>query len=119
MDEDTQEECNGAAIDPVMQLASPARGLSFTTWSLVPGLGVYLGTLWTSGGNNVPGENDNRNIFLCFICCIAFELVRAATVGFIAAADNNEREELEGDGEDEEEPEQAARESTKESIREA
>ena len=119
VDEDTKEECNGAAIDPVLRLASPLRGLSFSSWLLVPGLGVYLGTTWTSGGNSVPGENDTRNIFICFLCCIALEVLVSFAVGLISAADNGVRPELDGRPDHEEEAEQPRGENMQESVKEA
>ena len=118
VDEDTKEKCNGAAIDPVLRLAYPLRGLSFASWSLVPGLGVYLGTTWTSGGDNVPGEKDTRNIFICFLCCIAFEIVVNFGIGLIAGADDGVRSELDGQPADEEQAEQAEQ-SHEEKIQES
>ena len=119
VDEDTKEEYNGAAIDPVLRLAYPLRGLSFASWSLVPGLGVYLGTTWTSGGNDVPGENDTRNIFICFLCCIAFEVLGNFAIGLISAADDGVRPEIDGQPDDEEEAEQPHEENIQESTEKA
>jgi hypothetical protein len=52
------------------------RCLNFAPMTFFLGLAVYLGTLWTSGGNQMPGPNDTRNIFACFICCMGFEFVK-------------------------------------------
>ncbi|MCJ1246150.1 hypothetical protein MMC30_003355 [Trapelia coarctata] len=86
-DTNTGESCNGAAIDPVLEIASPMRMLNFSSLAFFLGLAVYLGTVWTSGGTNTPGPYDTRNIFICFLCCFGFEVVKSAFVGFITARD--------------------------------
>ena len=87
VDKDSGESCNGGAIDPVLGIASPMRLLNFSSFAFFLGLAVYLGTVWTSGGTNVPGPDDTRNIFICFMCCFGFEMVKAMVVGFITSED--------------------------------
>jgi len=78
--------CTGGALDRVLDIASPLRFLQFSSVTFFLGLAVYLGTVWTSGGNQVPGPNDTRNIFLCFICCFGFECIKAFVVGVMFAS---------------------------------
>ena len=85
--EATGEICTGGSIDAALGLASPQRFVNFSATTFFIGLTVYLGTVWTSGGNNVPGPNDSRNVFLCCICCLAGEFLKAVIVGAIKTLD--------------------------------
>ena len=82
------EICTGGSIDAALSLASPQRLVSFSAHTFFLGLAVYLGTVWTSGGNRVPGPNDSRNIFLCCICCFAGELLKALVLAVITSMDS-------------------------------
>jgi len=81
--DDDDELCNGVALDCVLELISPYRCLSLSSLAFFLGLAVYLGTLWTSGGNQDQRPNDSRNIFLCLICCLGIEIIWSFTVGYI------------------------------------
>ena len=39
----------------------------------------------------VRGEYDSRNIFICFISCFGFEIVKSMAVGFITSEDYEAR----------------------------
>lgn len=94
-DEATGEKCTGAAIDTILNLTYPGRGLSFSSMAFVLGLAVYLGTSWTSGGNNLPGPDDTRNVFLCFIGCIVFEFAWAIIIAIVICENDMQQEEEE------------------------
>ena len=92
VDEQNGEKCTGGAIDPVLGLAAPGRLLRFSSSSFCLGFAVFLGTVWTSGGNNVPGPNDTRNIFISFICAVGFELFKGIVVLIITSEDDHQRD---------------------------
>jgi len=75
--------CTGGDLDRVLSIVSPLRCLNFSSMTFFLGLAVYLGTVWTSGGNQMPGPNDTRNIFICFVCCMGFEFAKSFVIGFI------------------------------------
>ncbi|MCJ1408974.1 hypothetical protein MMC19_003051 [Ptychographa xylographoides] len=95
VDEAKGIDCTGGAIDPALDIAEPGQYTRMAALSFYLGLGVYLGTVWTSGGNNVPGPNDSRNIFLCFISVIASEIVKWVFLSLLTLEDYEKQQEEE------------------------
>jgi hypothetical protein len=55
------------AMASLLAISAPTILLSASLYSLLVGLGVYLGMLWSKGGNERASESDDFNIFLVYI----------------------------------------------------
>lgn len=82
-DQASNEWISGVDMVLVMRIISPARMLSWSSFAFFLALGVYFGTKWTYGGVHEPGPFDDRNVFICFICCISIEAFISFPGGFI------------------------------------
>ena len=95
-DKDKQQYCRGAAASVAIEMGAPYGQLVLAVWAFILGLAVYTGTVWTSGGHNIPGPHDSRNIFIFFIVFLVWVVLITQGMALpFALQEDDEREQNE------------------------